>query len=155
MTQPNYPPYMHPAPQRPKRNPLILVMAIAFAVVAFCGLVGVMVANNAGSAAPEHSTVADEASGGAPGSVVATLAAAPVVKTWTAGQYEVGPDIAPGTYVTVANGPCYWARLSAFDGEFDSIIANDLIKNGTRARVTVKKGDKGVEFTGRCEWTKK
>ena len=69
---------------------------------------------------------------------------------------EVGTEIPPGTYVTVApDGAldyCYWARLSGFSGSFDDIIANDNLDSGARGRVTISDSDTGVEFTGPCRW---
>lgn len=72
------------------------------------------------------------------------------------GVYQVGTDLPPGRYRT--SGPdaddimpmCYWARLSADDGEFDSIIANG--NPAGRASLTVKRSDRFVEFTGSCTW---
>src|SRR5690606_25822592 len=73
-----------------------------------------------------------------------------------AGVWEVGTEIPPGTYVTVApDGAfdyCYWARLSGFSGSFDDIIANDNLDSGARGRVTISDSDTGVEFTGPCRW---
>ncbi len=68
------------------------------------------------------------------------------------GTWKVGTEIKPGTYITTATRRCYWARLSNFNGDLDSIIANDNLAAGERGRITVSKSDKGVEFTGDCTW---
>lgn len=74
-----------------------------------------------------------------------------------AGLWEVGPEIAPGTYVTTAEeggvfDGCYVARLAGFSGEFDDIIANTNIGAGSRSRITIDESDVGVEFSGDCKW---
>lgn len=55
--------------------------------------------------------------------------AAPAVPmtTFTDGTYEVGRDIAAGTYVApgATDRGCYWQRSSSADGTVKSIIAND------------------------------
>jgi hypothetical protein len=78
--------------------------------------------------------------------------AAPVDSV-SAGTYEVGDQIQPGTYSTGGGSFCYWARLKAADGELDSIIANSIVQGpGT---MTIKSSDKYVELSGDCTWTKK
>ncbi|NLT29982.1 MAG: hypothetical protein GXX86_05925 [Propionibacterium sp.] len=65
------------------------------------------------------------------------------------GVHEVGTDVQPGTYRSSedaeATDYCYWARLSALDDEFESIIAN-----GSRAPaiVTIAESDVGFEVNG-------
>ncbi|MFC3495224.1 DUF308 domain-containing protein [Glycomyces rhizosphaerae] len=71
------------------------------------------------------------------------------------GQWKVGEEIEPGTYVTWAEDGfmgCYVARLSGFSGEFDDIIANTNLSSDARGRITVAEDDAGVEFSGGCEW---
>lgn len=71
------------------------------------------------------------------------------------GQYEVGSEIQVGDYRTTVPADsfgCYWARVHDFDGELQSIIANGNLQAGARGRITVKKTDAGVEFTGGCTW---
>ncbi|WP_199034321.1 DUF4190 domain-containing protein [Glycomyces salinus] len=73
------------------------------------------------------------------------------------GIWEIGTEIAPGTYVATAPGDsvfdsCYVARLSGFSGEFEDIIANDNIDGGARGRVTISEDDEGIELSGGCEW---
>lgn len=75
-----------------------------------------------------------------------------------AGVWRVGDEVEPGTYVTTApDGAlehCYWARLSGFSGDFDDLIANDLIEPGSRGRVEISSSDTGIKFTGDCVWTR-
>lgn len=71
-----------------------------------------------------------------------------------AGVWQVPGEAKPGTYTTTAGESCYWARLSSFDGELSSIIANNNIDAGARGRLTVKKTDKGLQLDGPCVWVK-
>lgn len=75
---------------------------------------------------------------------------------YSAGTWKVPTEVSPGTYVATAAEDsimgCYWARLRDFDGDVNSIIANDIIAPGARGRVTIKKSDAGVEFAGECVW---
>lgn len=79
--------------------------------------------------------------------------AKPVETLIKAGSWAVPSEVKPGTYTTVAEGGCYWARLKDFNGELSSIIANGNLDDGQRGRITVKKTDKGLELTGDCTWT--
>ncbi len=84
-----------------------------------------------------------------------TTAKPPVTKlpvpTFTAGTYQVGVDIKPGSYKTGGSSDgCYYARLSS-DNTSD-IIANDL-SNGPMF-VRIRSTDKFIQFTGNCEWKK-
>ena len=71
-----------------------------------------------------------------------------------AGTYVVGRDIQPGNYWT--RGPDYgrsatWQRLSATDGEFDSIITSGIAEGPTQ--ITISKDDAAVKLTGGAVWT--
>lgn len=71
------------------------------------------------------------------------------------GQHLVGTGIRPGTYTTTAPAGtlgCYWARVSGFDGQRGSIIANSNIPVGETGQVEVKASDAAVEFVGGCTW---
>ncbi|WP_112134427.1 DUF4190 domain-containing protein [Glycomyces dulcitolivorans] len=70
------------------------------------------------------------------------------------GQWEVGAEIEPGTYVTWADNSfgCYVARLAGFSGELDDIISNTNLDSDARGRITIADDDAGVEFSGGCEW---
>ena len=69
------------------------------------------------------------------------------------GEWRVGIDIAPGTYLTTGADSCYWQRSSGFSGTFNDILANDNPRG--QAVVTILPSDVG--FTSkRCgTWTKR
>jgi hypothetical protein len=71
------------------------------------------------------------------------------------GQWEVGAEIEPGTYVTWAEGAfgCSVERLAGFSGDFEDTLAIAFLGDGARGRITIAEGDAGVEFTGDCVWT--
>jgi hypothetical protein len=71
------------------------------------------------------------------------------------GTYQVGVDIAPGTYRTA--GPsgstsCYWARLRDLSGGGNNIIANDLQQGPTVAAIAAS--DAAFTTAGCQTWTK-
>ncbi|MFI9806265.1 hypothetical protein ACIHEJ_18235 [Streptomyces sp. NPDC052301] len=70
------------------------------------------------------------------------------------GMYEVGTDIAPGTYRSTGNtdDSCYWERTKNAEHGLDSIIANNNVK-GT-AVVTIGPGDAYFKTTGCGDWKK-
>ena len=65
------------------------------------------------------------------------------------GDYEVGTDIDPGTYRSIGEGMCYWARVKNFSGDLDSISANG---NNAPEIVTLTKKDVGFETQGCGDW---
>ena len=65
------------------------------------------------------------------------------------GTFRVGDDIAPGTYASLQDGGCYWARLSGFSGESADLIANDFVSQPGPGIVTIDPTDVGFEST-RC-----
>ncbi|HET7035718.1 MAG TPA: hypothetical protein VFI42_08580, partial [Thermomicrobiaceae bacterium] len=68
--------------------------------------------------------------------------------TFGDGMYQVGTDIAPGTYHNSdSSADCYWERLSGFGGSLDEIIANDI--TDSRTIVTISPTDKGFH-SERC-----
>lgn len=70
------------------------------------------------------------------------------------GTYIVGTDVAAGKWRSSGgDGFCYWARLSAFTGTLNAIIANDLTEG--RTIVTIRSTDKGFETTGCGTWTRR
>lgn len=80
-----------------------------------------------------------------------TVAAGPKT-TFGNGQYRVGTDIAPGTYVAPGGTTCYWERQSTFGGSgVESIIANDLSQGG-QVVVTIAASDKGFKTSGCGTW---
>ena len=70
-----------------------------------------------------------------------------------AGTYQVGIDIAPGTWRGTGNTSCYWKRVQGFSGSLADIIANDF---GTaNPIVSIKPSDVGFQPTSNCgTWTK-
>lgn len=78
---------------------------------------------------------------------------APVVAGIGDGTFQVGADIAPGTYRAAnPDGFCYWARLSGTGGTLREIIANDNTTGP--AVVTIAATDAAFESTGCGGWTK-
>ncbi|WP_051462876.1 hypothetical protein [Haloglycomyces albus] len=78
----------------------------------------------------------------------------------SAGIWEVGSEIEPGTYTTVNEGEdsldlCYVARLSGFTMSVDDLISNENIDAGAQGRITVDESDAGVLFSGDCQWDRK
>lgn len=68
------------------------------------------------------------------------------------GIYLVGVDIQPGTYRSVDNSGCYWARLSGLGGSLDEIRANANVDG--QAVVEIRSNDVAFE-TSRCtDWVK-
>lgn len=68
------------------------------------------------------------------------------------GTQQVGSDIEAGTYRTRAASPgCYYARLSGFGGELESILANDNADDP--AIVTIEPTDAGFESRRCGTWT--
>ncbi len=68
------------------------------------------------------------------------------------GTYRVGVDIAVGTYRAPGGDSCSWQRLSGFTGDFEEIIAIEVLE--TRPIVTIVSSDVGFK-SNRCgEWTR-
>jgi hypothetical protein len=80
---------------------------------------------------------------------------APPTGPFGGGLYQVGVDIAPGTYKTT--GPneddivklCIWQRKANDSGDFSAIKASGMTEG--RNSVTIRNGE-WVELTG-CTWT--
>jgi hypothetical protein len=73
--------------------------------------------------------------------------------TFSAGTYEVGTEIQPGTYKTTGSSWCYYERDKNLDGDLGSIIANDNVSG--QGVMKVASSDKYIKFDGTCSWTKK
>jgi hypothetical protein len=86
------------------------------------------------------------------GSWTLAPASGPKVTTFGQGTWRVGVDIAAGTYSTVAESSCYWARLKNFTGGLDAINANANKESGTKVTVTIKATDKGFLSRGCGTW---
>lgn len=171
------PPLAQPPAQRPKRRFGRVFAVVAVGAVAFLAGVGVGGANATVQAQPvaQPAPVVTTRTVTVPGPTVtvpgptvtvpgptvtvqasppASSASTPTAGTsFSAGTYEVGTDIQPGTYRTSGSGFCYWSRLSANDGELDSINANGFAEGP--GSMSVKSSDEWIEFSGDCTWTKR
>lgn len=89
----------------------------------------------------------------------AGVASAAPATSFGNGTWAVGSDIAPGTYVSAGSLDeygCYWERASSFDGDFDSIIANDFVSpESGQAVVTIKSTDVAFVSSYCGTWTLK
>lgn len=151
-----YPTVQHIQPQRkPKRWPWVLVALLGLCVGG--AVIAAATNGNAKTPGPIASKaveIAERAVSAAPTAPpVKGKPPAKVTPTLGAGTWEVGTEAKAGTWTTIAVGHCYWARLTAFDGDFDSITANGNLDPGDHGRITVKKTDKGLELSGDCTWT--
>lgn len=136
-------------PQRRRVWPMVaLVAALTFCVGGTILAIARTTADEPGVFAPHNSTTQRAQQPKQP----TQPAAQPAVTGLGAGTWSVPGEVKPGTYVTTADGPCYWARLKDFDGELTSISANGNLTDGDRGRVSVKAGDKGLELSGNCVW---
>jgi hypothetical protein len=72
-----------------------------------------------------------------------------------AGDFAVNHEVAPGNYWAegATTGGCYWARLSSFDSELPSIIANSFTTGGAQM-VTISPSDVGFTSDGCGIWFK-
>lgn len=68
------------------------------------------------------------------------------------GTYQVGVDIAAGTWRSAGGTTCYWERVSGFRGGFADIIANG--NAGDTTIVTISASDKGFTSSRCGTWTK-
>ena len=67
------------------------------------------------------------------------------------GTYIVGTDVAPGTYTARGSG-CYWARVRAFTGDLNAIIANGNASG--RVIVTISRSDRGFQSSRCGTWSR-
>lgn len=93
---------------------------------------------------------------GAPARAAPNATSAAPATSFGDGTYEVGNDIAPGTYAT--NVPedsfgCYWERDKSLDGSPDSIIANDNLSPRAHGLVLIKPTDKAFKSDGCGTWS--
>jgi hypothetical protein len=69
------------------------------------------------------------------------------------GTFQVGVDIAPGTWRSAGGTTCYWQRMSGFSGSgINEIIAND--NTGPSTIVEIGATDKGFSSSRCGTWTK-
>lgn len=93
----------------------------------------------------------------APAPATSKAAEKPAGTTLNDGIHVVGSEAPLGRYTTsVPEGAilCYFARLKSDDGDTDSIITNGMFNEGAKGSFTLKAGDKFIELSGGCEWTK-
>jgi hypothetical protein len=157
-----------PDPNRPRQVRIAKRIAIIVGapIVAFLALVALVAVFATPAAAPV--TVQDQPAPSAvpappvvPDRVLLPPAAqAKPANVFGAGIREVGygsGQMAPGTYSTDGPGPdvrgyCYYARLSALDGQTDSIIAN--VNTTGPTTVAISSTDAGFEIQGDCTFRK-
>ncbi|GAA1841485.1 hypothetical protein GCM10009836_21080 [Pseudonocardia ailaonensis] len=152
------------AGKKRRRWPLVAAgVAVGFLIGFLVGHAGSGSTTTAATtAAPAASTPAGAAAGPAEpaqAAAPAARAAAPAGPATEAsdGTYEVGVDLAAGRYKTA--GPpadsimkmCYWERDKNDSGQFDAIIANEIVQGP--GSVTVKQGE-FAKLSGGCTWTK-
>ena len=121
-------------------------------------IVDTLIAAEANSAGPEIVTIAptdagfwSEDCGGWTSEVVPFTAspAAPFVP----GKYQVGTDIAAGTWRSSEDvTACFWERLSGFGGTFEEIITSDYTTAATT--VTIEATDLGFQTHGCGVWSR-
>ena len=68
------------------------------------------------------------------------------------GAFQVGVDIAAGTYRSRSRTACAWERLRGFTGDKGDIIADD--EHAGRVTVTIRSSDEGFSSTGCGTWTR-
>lgn len=61
--------------------------------------------------------------------------------TFGDGTYEVGVDVAAGSYSAPGGRNCYWERSKNSSGELGSVIANEWKPNKGQAILTAKNGE--------------
>jgi hypothetical protein len=159
-TGPN--PFGPPASPRQHRMARRLLLWVALplaAVLAFAILITLVA-----SPSPAPIVVAPPTVSAAPLAPVPTLPPPDVparpANTFAAGIHEVGNgsgQMSPGKYHSDGPGQgvtgyCYYARLSATDGQDESIIAN--VNTLGPATVTVKPTDAAFEIQGDCVFAK-
>lgn len=66
------------------------------------------------------------------------------------GVWEVGSQITPGRYRTIAVEGCYWERLRAFGADLTSIIANDYNSSPGQHIVDIQSSDVGFSSNDNC-----
>jgi hypothetical protein len=79
----------------------------------------------------------------------------PAQSTIPPGQWLVGDQIAPGTYMATVGAGCYWERDRDFQGGIRSIITNNFIAAAGPALVSINPNDAGFTTDGDCgTWTR-
>lgn len=166
MSQPHVPfnPVAEPTPaKKPARRWLWILIAAAAFVFGIAAGAGVERAKPAAAATerPAAGTVTETYTQTAPPPPPVTVTETPVepVQTGPAtemgdGTYQVGVDVVAGRYKTDGPPPggigiCYWARNSDDSGNFEAILANEVLQGP--GSVTVNDGE-FIEMSGGCHW---
>jgi len=68
------------------------------------------------------------------------------------GTWIVNTDVGPGTWTAAGGQSCYWARVSAFTGRVEDVVANDL--GTTNPTATIAPTDVGFISHSCGSWTK-
>lgn len=137
------------------KRALMVIGIVAAAFVLLTVILGVAATNNAGPLTAEVTDAIITAEQVTETSTESAAPPVPMVPEMKEGVYQVGVDIPAGRYKTTGAPPglvdsCYWARMRDDTGDFDSLIANDIV-NGPGS-VTVKEGE-FVKLSGGCIWT--
>lgn len=90
---------------------------------------------------PQHQAALDAALAG-------THTTSPALTEFPDGNYEVGVDIAPGTYEALDVHDCYWERV---DGS-GRTIDNDFVSGAPRVEVVIRASDAGFNSDGCDRW---
>lgn len=154
-----------PAPTRRRRGLWRTLHAIAFVVVFFVGMAagaGTSDGPSAPQSAQTPAAVTGTRTGPAPAATVKTSRPAAPAPTgprtaFGDGTWEIGRDIAAGTYVADVPADslnCYWQTSRDNSGSIDAIIANDNVSPGGRASLATGKA-KWVTVTGCGTWRKR
>lgn len=160
------PPSMNYAmPAKPRRAWRVLHFVLPIATLFIGMAIG---AGTAGpSSAPQTAAPAAAVSGQGTPAVVpptaATAARTPVKATgpktsFGDGTWEIGRDIAAGTYSTTVPADsfgCYWETDKDANGTLDSIVANDNVVAGGRAVVVANGKAKWLKVNGCGTWSRR
>lgn len=149
--------YYQQPPARPKRRaPLLVLLVVAlFGTLGCIGVFTLVSMSNDADARNSLAPIVVPTDNPSPTPGPPETPKAVAERSWNDGTYAVPGEIQAGTYVTRGNDVgCYWARLKGFDGDLESIIASGLLSEHAKGRITIKKSDKGAEFSGGCIWTR-
>lgn len=130
-------------------------VVFATGIVAFLFIIGCGVGSSTEPTASDNKRLDNQANGTVNPSSKPVAAKQIIAGDWKVGTKENidAGTITPGTYVVTSPDDgigCYWRRVKAFDGEFNSIIANGLVDPGKTSRVVVKATDKGLSLEHDC-----
>ena len=71
------------------------------------------------------------------------------------GVWQVGTQIAAGTYTTNAQESCYWERRSNFQNTIAAVLANDFADEAMPMSVTIAASDAGFFASAECgNWSR-